>query len=214
MPRSHVSTFVRAFVETVSARALTRFMSILIGLSIAIPILGAAPGQVGRIGAGDQRLGRHAAGIDAGSAEQLALDERDFHAGRGQPSGEGRACLPGADDDGVEELVHATGPRDECRAEDRNGVLQSGGKPLFPECNQIRACHPKKNRRLPLHPGCRNTAGSTGSFRRRLPVAAKIALVTAGTMADVPASPMPPGGSELCTMWTSTAGASFMRSIW
>ena len=37
MPRSHFSTFVRAFVETASARALTRFMSIVIGLSIAIP---------------------------------------------------------------------------------------------------------------------------------------------------------------------------------
>jgi hypothetical protein len=31
-------------------------------------------------------------------------------------------------------------------------------------------------------------------------------------MADVPASPIPPGGSELWTMWTSMAGASSMRS--
>jgi hypothetical protein len=55
---------------------------------------------------------------------------------------------------------------------------------------------------------------STGSFRRRLPVAAKIALATAGTIAEVPGSPIPPGGSELWTIWTSMAGASFMRSIW
>ncbi|MGC1880631.1 MAG: hypothetical protein WA703_05420, partial [Pseudolabrys sp.] len=32
-----------------------------------------------------------------------------------------------------------------------------------------------------------NAAGSTGSFRKRLPVAAKIALVIAGTIAEVPA---------------------------
>ena len=42
-----------------------------------------------------------------------------------------------------------------------------------------------------------NAVLSTGIFRRRLPVAAKIALATAGTMADVPHSPIPPGGSEL-----------------
>ena len=47
------------------------------------------------------------------------------------------------------------------------------------------------------HADCFNAAVSTGSFRTRLPVAAKIALVTAGTIAEVPGSPMPPGGSEL-----------------
>ena len=65
-----------------------------------------------------------------------------------------------------------------------------------------------------VHTGCFNAVVSTGSFRKRLPVAAKIALVTAGTMADVPGSPIPPGDSELWTMWTSMAGASFMRRIW
>src|SRR5262245_38089015 len=64
------------------------------------------------------------------------------------------------------------------------------------------------------HTGCFNTVVSTGRFRKRLPVAAKIALATAGTMAEVPASPIPPGGSELWTRWTSMAGASSMRSIW
>jgi hypothetical protein len=34
------------------------------------------------------------------------------------------------------------------------------------------------------------------SFRKRFPVAAKIALATAETMADVPGSPIPPGGSK------------------
>ena len=35
---------------------------------------------------------------------------------------------------------------------------------------------------------------------RRIPVAAWIALAMAGTIADVPISPMPPGGSALLTM--------------
>jgi hypothetical protein len=48
-----------------------------------------------------------------------------------------------------------------------------------------------------VHTGCFNAAVSIGSFRKRLPVAARIALVTAGTMAEVPGSPIPPGGSEL-----------------
>src|SRR5215831_10130681 len=49
---------------------------------------------------------------------------------------------------------------------------------------------------ISLHPGCFNAVASTGIVRRRLPVAAKIALATAGTMAEVPASPIPPGGSK------------------
>jgi hypothetical protein len=55
---------------------------------------------------------------------------------------------------------------------------------------------------------------SMGILRSRLPVAAKIALATAGTMAEVPHSSIPPGGSKFRTMWTSIAGASFMRLCW
>ena len=65
-------------------------------------VFGGAAGEVRGVGAGDQRLGRHAAGVDAGAAEQLALDERDLHPGAGQAAGERRAGLAGADDDGVE----------------------------------------------------------------------------------------------------------------
>jgi hypothetical protein len=32
------------------------------------PVLGASPGQMGRVGTGDQRLGWHAAGVDTGAA--------------------------------------------------------------------------------------------------------------------------------------------------
>jgi hypothetical protein len=55
---------------------------------------------------------------------------------------------------------------------------------------------------------------SIGSFRRRLPVAAKIAFVIAGMTAEVPGSPIPPGEFVLWTMCTSTVGASSIRSIW
>ena len=64
------------------------------------------------------------------------------------------------------------------------------------------------------YPGCFSALASTGILRRRIPVAAKIAFAMAGTIPEVPVSPMPPGGSELLTTWTSIAGAWFMRIIW
>jgi hypothetical protein len=53
------------------------------------------------------------------------------------------------------------------------------------------------NPRRTVHAGRFNAPVSTGCLRKRLPVAAKIALVTAGATAEVPVSPIPPGGSEL-----------------
>ena len=47
---------------------------------------------------------------------------------------------------------------------------------------------------LGLHQDVRSCRGSIGSVRMRLPVAAKIAFVTAGATAAVGASPRPPGG--------------------
>ena len=54
------------------------------------------------VGTGDESFGGRAAGVDAGSAEELAFDERDAAAGFGEASGEGGAGLTGADDDGIE----------------------------------------------------------------------------------------------------------------
>src|ERR1700680_146634 len=51
-----------------------------------------------------------------------------------------------------------------------------------------------------------------GSFRMRLPVAAKTALAMAGAMPGVLASPIPPGASVLGTMCTSTCGISSIRT--
>ena len=65
-----------------------------------------------------------------------------------------------------------------------------------------------------VHAGCFNPAGSIGSFRSRLPVAAKIAFAIAGMIADVPGSPMPPGASLFLTICTSITGASLMRTTW
>ena len=54
------------------------------------------------VGAGDEGLGGDAAGVDAGSAEELALDEGDLLAGFGEASCERGTGLAGPDDDGVE----------------------------------------------------------------------------------------------------------------
>jgi hypothetical protein len=87
----------------------------------------------------------------------------------------------------------------------------------------LTGCWPRRSRmvtswrrcvRRSVHPGCFDAAASIGILRKRLPVAAKIALATAGTIAEVPGSPIPPGSSELWMIWTSIAGASLMRSIW
>src|SRR5260370_8127690 len=51
------------------------------------------------------------------------------------------------------------------------------------------------------------------SRRTAFPLAARIALQTAGAIGGVPGSPTPPGASLLATMWTSTWGISFSRSI-
>ncbi len=70
------------------------------------PVVRRPAREVGGIGAGHQGLGRHAAGVDAGAAEQLALHQGDAHARGGQPPGQRRTRLAGADDDGVEPLGH------------------------------------------------------------------------------------------------------------
>ena len=57
-----------------------------------------------------------------------------------------------------------------------------------------------------------SSSGSIGSLRIRLPVAAKMALVSAGASPEVPGSPMPPGASLLATMWVSMTGVSFIRT--
>jgi hypothetical protein len=91
-------------------------------------------------------------------------------------------------------------------------ALRADPGTLNPSCQRHECVAPAATS-CSAHAGCFNAAVSIGSLRKRLPVAAKIALAIAGTMAEVPASPIPPGGSGLCTMWTSMAGASSMRRI-
>ena len=52
-----------------------------------------------------------------------------------------------------------------------------------------------------------------GSLRMRLPVAAKIALVIAGTIGEVPGSPVPVGAESLLTMLTLISGISLMLAM-
>ena len=65
-----------------------------------------AASDVGRMGAGDHGLGGGAAGVDAGAAPELALDDGDGHAGGGEALGERGSGLAGADDNGVEVFGH------------------------------------------------------------------------------------------------------------
>ncbi len=66
--------------------------------------------DVGGPRARDQRLGRNAADVDARAADALALEDRRLAARRREPHGQRRTCLPGADDDRVEALGHASTP--------------------------------------------------------------------------------------------------------
>lgn len=60
----------------------------------------------------------------------------------------------------------------------------------------------------------RSAEASIGRERTRLPVAAKIALHTAGAIGGTATSPTPPGFSLLSTMCVATRGISFIRSGW
>ena len=71
------------------------------------------------------------------------------------------------------------------------------------------------HRRVTRRPHYTNLVFEIGSSRTRFPVAAKMALVSAGTIGGSPGSPTPPGGASLSTIWTSTwTGASLMRGTW
>src|SRR5581483_1795912 len=56
-------------------------------------VVGGAAGEVGDAAAGDHRLGRGAALVDAGAADVLALDQRGRPAGGGEGARERHAAL-------------------------------------------------------------------------------------------------------------------------
>src|SRR3712207_535569 len=64
-------------------------------------VVGRAPVEVGHLRAGDHRLGRGAALVDAGAAHVLPLDERDPASCLRQGGGERDAALAGPDHDSV-----------------------------------------------------------------------------------------------------------------
>jgi hypothetical protein len=89
--------------------------------------------------------------------------------------------------------IHETRRKQQC------DTAQCGGYAFIP-CHGCSSVFVTSCRWWFAQAGCFNAALSIGIFRSRLPVAAKIALATAGTMAEVPHSPIPPGGSELATI--------------
>ena len=81
--RSQALLLMRPSMDIFCERAWTLAMSMLTDLMI-MPTT--APSMVGSLGAGGQLLGRLAAGIDAGPANQVSLDNGDRHACIGQLS--------------------------------------------------------------------------------------------------------------------------------
>ena len=69
-------------------------------------VLGAAARHMSGASAGDQRLGGNAAGVDAGAAEHLALDDRGLQAFLVEARAERRRRLADADDDRIEAFGH------------------------------------------------------------------------------------------------------------
>src|SRR5262249_9708090 len=67
-------------------------------------VFACAPRHMRNIGAGDKCLGRRATGVDAGSAEAIALDDGNAHASARQAVRQGGPGLSGTDDDCIERL--------------------------------------------------------------------------------------------------------------
>ncbi len=108
-----------------------------------------------------------------------------YTAGAGQRSGAKRAI-----DSPISRLRHPVLPG---RATGRSASWHRGHRPMR------------------AHLAYAKSSGRIGSFRSRFPVAAKMALATAGITEGVLASPIPPGAAWLGTMCTSTTGISSMR---
>src|SRR5262245_18367472 len=61
---------------------------------------------MGGVGAGDHGLGGNATCVDTGTAEQLALDDRNFHSRSCQASRQERSSLAGANNDRIVRSDH------------------------------------------------------------------------------------------------------------
>jgi len=68
------------------------------------------PRHVDRARAADERLGRDAAVVHAGTAKQLALDEGGLESFAAQPRGQWRPGLPRSNHDGVVAFDHGNSP--------------------------------------------------------------------------------------------------------
>src|SRR5271168_279956 len=98
-----------------------------------------APCEVGCISAGDEGLGGRAAAVDASSADELALDLRNFLAGCGDPAGHRRPGLAGADHDRVETAGHGSAGRTESVGETPPSGVAASGTPSIWKSGQTRS---------------------------------------------------------------------------
>src|SRR5262249_19296683 len=73
-------------------------------------IFGASTGHMGRVGAGNEGLGRDTSRIHTGAAKLVAFNNGDGHARFRKPRTQRRARLAGPDDDGIETPRHEAPP--------------------------------------------------------------------------------------------------------
>ena len=85
-------------------RAFTRFISTRTSPLTLKPYSAASAGDMGRVRAGNHRLGRNAARIHTGTAKLVTFDDGNGLARSRKPRSQGRACLARPDDDCVEVL--------------------------------------------------------------------------------------------------------------
>jgi hypothetical protein len=102
MPFSQASSPTRDLPKTASLSGLDRLHVDADRPTNRQAILRGASRKISDIGTRNERLRGRAARVDAGSADELALDQGDALAGSGESAGEGRPRLPRSDNNRVE----------------------------------------------------------------------------------------------------------------
>ena len=130
-------------------------------------VVGGAARHRRHLGAGDQRLGRAAAGVDAGAPEVAPLDDRHPAAGAGEAHRQRRPGLAAADDDVVEGLGGHARPTADQPEHDGARVLDQRRRPVGAEGRR----HPPAQRGAAEGAGD-GAGGAERPGRRRVPPAA------------------------------------------
>src|SRR5450759_1045448 len=157
-------------------------------------------------------VGLHAPGVAQESGRSLG---RETNVPKGMIAGAGRSleaplALGSTLNEPAAGRRQAAGKREARRADDGTqrgrGLHVVGRSPLQPSSDRARSGRPDRQ------PGT-TPSGTSGSERRRTPVAAKIALAIAGAIARIGVSPAPAGEISGRSMRIiSTGGTSSIRS--